>query len=267
MKRTSTRILVECSMMLALATVLSMLKLVEMPYGGSVTLASMLPILIVAYRHGVRYGLLCGACYALMQQLLGLKNLSYFTTWYSVVAVIVLDYLLAFVLIGLGGAFRKKMKSQSLSLFCGCVLVCVVRYVLHTLSGATVWAGLSIPSEAALVYSLGYNATYMLPETIILCAVAYYLGGMIDFSREMPTRMRSSLTQSDRAFFYVALSGLCALTGLIVEVCLIFPQLQMEDGSFSLSGLGSVPWGLCAVIAVASVAITAALYRIAARKR
>lgn len=266
MKRNSTRILVECSMMVALATVLSLLKLVEMPYGGSVTLASMLPILLIAYRHGTRYGLLSGACYAVIQQLLGLKNLSYFTTWYSIVAVILLDYILAFLVIGLGGLFRQRIKNQSLSIFSGSVLVCVIRYILHTIAGATVWAGLSIPTEAALVYSIGYNATYMLPETIILCAVAYYLGGMIDFTRDTPTRVPSRFDGNERAFVFTALSGLWALIGLIVEVCLIFPKLQMEDGSFSLVGLGSVAWGWCIAVAVVFASLSAVFYYLATRK-
>lgn len=266
MKRNSTRILVECSMMVALATVLSLLKLVEMPYGGSVTLASMLPILLIAYRHGTRYGLLSGACYAVIQQLLGLKNLSYFTTWYSIVAVILLDYILAFLVIGLGGLFRQRIKNQSLSIFSGSVLVCVIRYILHTIAGATVWAGLSIPTEAALVYSIGYNATYMLPETIILCAVAYYLGGMIDFTRDTPTRVPSRFDGNERAFVFTALSGLWALIGLIVEVCLIFPKLQMEDGSFSLVGLGSVSWGWCIAVAVVFASLSAVFYYLATRK-
>lgn len=266
MKRNSTRILVECSMMVALATVLSLLKLVEMPYGGSVTLASMLPILLIAYRHGTRYGLLSGACYAVIQQLLGLKNLSYFTTWYSIVAVILLDYILAFLVIGLGGLFRQRIKNQSLSIFSGSVLVCVIRYILHTIAGATVWAGLSIPTEAALVYSIGYNATYMLPETIILCAVAYYLGGMIDFTRDTPTRVPSRFDGNERAFAFTALSGLWALIGLIVEVCLIFPKLQMKDGSFSLVGLGSVAWGWCIAVAVVFASLSAVFYYLATRK-
>ena len=265
MKRNTTRILVECSMMIALATVFSVLKLVEMPYGGSVTLASMLPILLVSYRHGVRYGLLSGACYALVQQLLGLKNLSYFTTWYSVLAVILLDYLLAFVAIGLGGLVRGRIQKQSLALFSGSVLVCVIRYLLHTLSGATVWAGLSIPSGAALLYSLGYNATYMLPETIILCAVAYYLGGMIDFSRDMPTRMRTSPADG-RSLYLLGASGLSLLVGLIVEVCLIFPSMQMEDGSFSLLGLGDVRWGICLIVGLVSAVLSITLYKLALKK-
>ena len=78
-------ILAECSIMVSLATVLSVFKLFEMPYGGSITLASFLPIVVVAYRHGSRAGLSSALCASLIQLLLGLKNFSYFTSWQSIV--------------------------------------------------------------------------------------------------------------------------------------------------------------------------------------
>ena len=158
-RREKTKKLVECSLMIALGTVLSILPLFEMPYGGSITLASMLPCLLIAYRHGMAWGLGASAVYAVVQQLLGLKNLSYFTTWQSIVAIILLDYLIAFVVIGFGGIFRKSIQRQNLSMASGALVACVLRYICHVISGATVWAGLSIPTQAALAYSFSYNAT------------------------------------------------------------------------------------------------------------
>ena len=147
MKRKSNLVkrLTESSVMVALATVLSLFKLVEMPYGGSVTVASMLPVLIVSYRHGLVWGIGSGTVYALIQQLLGLNNLSYVTGWQSVLAVIILDYVLAFTAVGLGGIFKGKIaldrassaKKQSAELALGMVFVCVLRYVCHTAAGAT----------------------------------------------------------------------------------------------------------------------------------
>ena len=72
----TVRSLVESAMMVALATVLSIFKLIEMPYGGSVTIASMLPMVILAYRNGIGWGLGSGLVYAAIQQLLGLNDLS-----------------------------------------------------------------------------------------------------------------------------------------------------------------------------------------------
>ena len=133
-----TKKLVECALLVAVGTVLSLFSVVQMPYGGSVTLASMLPVILIAYRHGLGWGLGSGAVYAVVQQLLGLKNLSYFTTWQSIVAVILLDYMIAFVVTGLGGVFRRVVKQQNLALVYGSILVGVLRYVCHVISGATV---------------------------------------------------------------------------------------------------------------------------------
>ena len=83
--------LVESALLLAIATVLSMIKLLDMPYGGSVTACSALPILLIAYRHGTGWGLFTGLVYSLLQLLLGMNTLSYCTTPLSVVAVILLD--------------------------------------------------------------------------------------------------------------------------------------------------------------------------------
>ena len=243
MKRNEkTKKLVESALMIALGTVLSILPIVEMPYGGSVTVASMLPCLLIAYRHGTLWGLGTGAVYALLQQLLGLKNLTYFTTWQSVVAIILLDYLLAFVVIGLGGVFRKRIANQALSLSAGALLACVLRYACHVISGATVWAGLSIPTEAALVYSFGYNATYMIPETIVLVLVAYYLGSVMDFNRELPVRKLQD-TGCKEAAILNAIAVLLGVVAAIIDVSLIFANLQNpESGSFDITMLTAEPF-------------------------
>ena len=239
MKQTlRTRRLVEASLLIALATVLSILKIAELPYGGSITLASMFPILLLSYRHGVRWGLGGGLVYGVLQQLLGLNNLSYFTTWQSVLAIIFLDYIIAFAVVGLGGIFRRAVTRQSLSLTTGAVFVCVLRYLCHVVSGATVWAGLSIPSGAALAYSFVYNATYMIPETIVLVSVAYYLGSLLDFRRDQPVRMARTRQMPAQVGALSALASVVALIGGVVDVSLIFPRLQnAETGKFDLSGL------------------------------
>ena len=125
------RILVESAIMIALATVLSVFKLAELPYGGSITLASMLPIAVLAYRHGTLRGLGAGLVYGVIQQLLGLKNLSYFTTPQSIVAIILLDYAVAFAVIGLAGIFRRLVRRQSAAMLLGTLLAhCQVQELL-----------------------------------------------------------------------------------------------------------------------------------------
>ena len=234
-----SRKLVECALLVAIASILSIIKLAQMPYGGSVTLASMLPLILIAYRHGLGWGLGSGFVYGIIQQLLGLKNLSYVTTWQSVLAVILLDYLIAFMVLGFGGVFRKIFRKQNLALTVGALLGSALRYLCHVIAGATVWAGLSIPTAAALNYSLVYNATYMLPETIILVIIAFYLGSLIDFRAERPVRMSAAESKiSARADLTTILASVVALGALVFDIATIFGHLQNADsGEFDISGL------------------------------
>lgn len=232
----------ESAVMISLACVLSLLKLAEMPAGGSVTFASMLPVVILAYRYGTRWGILCSFSYGVLQQLLGLKTLSYVSGWQSVLAVIFLDYLIAFGVIGLAGVFRRAARSQAAALAFGSVLVCVLRYFCHVISGATVWAGLSIPTEGALTYSLGYNLTYMLPETLILVIAAVYIGSFIDFTAATPSRMRRARTLSALAWGLFAGSGAVWVGALSYDTVTIFYSLQSQEGLFDFSGFAAVNW-------------------------
>ena len=272
-----TKKLTESSLMVAFATVLSMLKLIEMPYGGSVTLASMLPILIVSYRFGVGTGLMSGVVYAVIQQLLGLNNLSYVTGWQSVLAVIFLDYVLAFTVIGLGGIFKNKLKvfeenhpkRQAAELATGMAFVCILRYICHTVAGATVWAGLSIPTEAALIYSISYNATYMLPETIVSVLVAFWMGTVIDFSQNVPTRFLSSAIGAIKGASYEIMMHFATLISLFtvaLDTLFIAPHLQdAESGEFTLSYLTDVNWILITVFTLIGIAASVILIVIAKR--
>ena len=254
-----TRILIESAMMIALSTVLSIFKLIEMPYGGSVTIASMLPMVILAYRHGIGCGLASGLAYAALQQFLGLNTLSYVTGWQSIVAIILLDYIVAFTVVGLGGVFKKITKSERTALVLGTVLVAVLRYLCHVISGATVWAGLSIPTEAALIYSIGYNATYMLPEAIITAAVAYYISSLIDFKKEIPSRRTESL--GSEGIPYKALGGATLLLGFLIDVWMIVPFLQdATTGEFTLRGLKEVDVISLSVVSLVSVIASVYLF-------
>ncbi len=266
-----TRKMVEAALLIALGTILSVIKLAELPYGGSITLASMLPLILLSYRHGVRWGLGGSAVYAVLQQLLGLNHLSYFTTWQSVLAIILLDYLVAFTVAGLGGVLRPVVKEQRWAVVFGAALVCLLRYTCHVISGATVWAGLSIPTGAALVYSLGYNATYMLPETLVTVVTAFYLGSLIDFRREQPVRLVTRRTASPEGNMLAALAGLFAFGGLVADVALIFPHLQnAESGEFDFSGLAVASfvdsfWLPVVIVTVATAAVVTVL--LLARRR
>ncbi len=251
----TARKLTESAVLLAIATVLSLIKVADLPYGGSITIASMLPIILISYRYGIRWGLLSGLAYAALQQLFGLNTLSYATSAQAMIAIILLDYIIAFTISGLGGVFRKKL-SQPVALVLGALLVGLLRFICHFISGATVWAGLSIPNEAALLYSLGYNATYMIPETIILMIVAYYLGSVLDFGslNLRPYRKTDSKINSVPVLKWIG--GVILSAALCFDTVMVFSQLQNpETGEFDITGLSNVSWiwviiiSICAVIA------------------
>ncbi len=223
--------------MVALSTVLSIIKIINMPYGGSVTIASMLPIAIAVYRHGTAWGLGAALTNAAIQLLLGLNTLSYFTTWQSVLAIILLDYIVAFGVFALAGIFRRIEKRQNYAILYGILFCSFLRYLCHVISGATLWAGLSIPTEAALIYSVSYNATYMLPETIVLATIGIYLTSVIDFKSSIPTRVKKS-NMSKGELYSTMGAGFLSIVTVIADVCIIFPHLQNADsGEFTISGI------------------------------
>ena len=259
-----TRALVESALLVAVATVLSLIKMAELPYGGSITLASMFPIILVSYRHGMLWGLGAGTVFGALQQVLGLDNLSYVTGWQSVLAVIFLDYIIAFAVAGLGGAFRRLEKrgmAQSVVLTLGALLVGILRYACHVVSGATVWAGLSIPDAAALMYSFIYNATYMIPETIVLMIVSFALGNMLDFSRVVPVRF-SEQKKVHKASPYLFVSAIViAAAALIYDVVTLFSHMQSPDtGEFDVTMLSEVSWTAFIVVSVVGAVLVTALF-------
>lgn len=257
-----TRRLIETAVMLALATVLSILKVAELPYGGSVTFASMLPLAIIAYRYGLGWGFVSGLVFGVIQQLLGLKNLSYFTAWYSILAIIFLDYLIAFAVLGLSASFRK-LKSQPTALVLGAALACIVRYLCHVASGATVWAGLSIPTKDAMLYSLVYNATYMIPETIVLLIAAYFIASKLDFRGDQiaPYKTPEGKAQASGLTW---IGGLAIVGAIAFVVATLFKNMQNGDtGEFDITGLANMTaweWATVVIVPVLALALTFALH-------
>ena len=249
--------------MVALSAVLSLFKLLEMPYGGSVTFASMLPIIVYSYRHGARWGISAALASSLVQLLLGLKNFSYFTTWQSIVVLALLDYVVAFAVFGIAPLFRKKL-SYGAAIFASALVPSVIRYACHVISGATIWSGLSIPTEAALVYSLGYNATYMIPETIVLTLAAVYLASAVDFTKSIPTRAKSEKNQT---YIPKTIGALVLIGAVIFDTVKIFEVVQdAETGEFILTNLGSVNWLAVTIVTAVAVVIFVALNVFAAKR-
>lgn len=164
-----TRMLCEGALMVALAQILGYLKLAEAPNGGSITFA-MFPIILFAVRWGLRPGLMAGFLFGLLQLIF---DGAYASGWQSML----LDYLVAFTPLGLAGLFRGK----SWGLFAGTLAGCLARFAIHYISGVTVYKILA-PTEflnwtfsSPALYSLVYNGSYMLPNTIITLLISVVL--------------------------------------------------------------------------------------------
>lgn len=164
------RALCEGAIMLALALVLNWVSkpiFANMPNGGSVTLG-MFPILLYAHRWGVGRGLIMGLGYGLIDMIF---DGGYAWGWQSML----LDYLLAYTALGLGGLFRGK----AWGIFPGIAVGCLARFAVHHLSGITIYKIL-VPTEVAgfgvfqnpHLYSLVYNGVYMVPNTLIALVIA-----------------------------------------------------------------------------------------------
>ncbi|MCI8553625.1 MAG: hypothetical protein HFJ80_01605 [Clostridiales bacterium] len=264
MKKNSVVRLTESGIMLAFAIVLSLVKLVDLPYGGSITLCSMLPVLIIAYRYGTAWGLFTASAFGVLQMLTGMSSVRYGTSFLSVSAIVLFDFLLAFAVLGLGGVFRGKVRGQGAALMAGSLLACVLRYLCHTLVGCTVWAGLSIPTQDALLYSLAYNATYMVPETIITLLGACYLSRVLDFGSENITRVQPQSRRPDLQVLFSGIAKTLLAAAAVWDLKEIAFCLQGDEG-FDITGIQQVNW-LSVGIATAAAAALAALFFLLCRR-
>lgn len=168
-----TRILVECALMIAVGTVLANIKIFTMPNGGSITLLSMLPFVLVSFRHGTKWGLFTGLVNSLLQMMLGfwappVPSFLYF------LGEVLLDYVLAFMALGLADVFARPFKDRTVGVAVGTAAVCLLRFLCSFFSGVLIWGNLS-DGLPAWTYSLSYNASYMLPETILTVVGAVLL--------------------------------------------------------------------------------------------
>lgn len=201
-----TKKLVTTAMLLAFALILSLIQIFRLPFGGSVTLVSMLPVILIGYMYGTKHGLLSALVYSVLQMLVGMGTVSSFflpgesqMALYAAILICVIDYILAYSCLGLGGIFKSKVKSPLGALILG-VAVCIIsRYIMHIISGYIffgTWAewffadstGLSqigafkgfcnwvmnnfSGNGLSMLYSFIYNGAYMIPELIITLIVA-----------------------------------------------------------------------------------------------
>ena len=144
-----TRILVEGAMLIALATILSYIKFYDLPFGGSITL-EMLPLVIMGLRNGPKWGCFTGFVHGLLQMIIGFSNVMYCATLLSQIGCILLDYLLAFTVLGLAPVFATVCgKHVKIGYVVGAIICGILRFVC----------------------SVTYNGSYMVPDIIILAVI------------------------------------------------------------------------------------------------
>ena len=202
-----TRRLTESAMLLAVAIVLELVSkmfIPEFPFGGQLTLVSMLPVVLISYRHGLKWGLCSAFAYALLEMAIGTKTVmaafqpDYFGEGVMIANALImcaLDYVVAFTVLGLGGCFRNKIQNPGVSLMTGSLVALGARYVAHIASGYILFAGYAewfftqegfpawgaglveslSPGVLGFVYSVVYNGMYMIPEMILTAVVALLL--------------------------------------------------------------------------------------------
>lgn len=192
-----TRILTECAILLSVATVLSFFPKIDGIWarGGSITICSMLPIILISFRHGIKWGLLTGFAFSVLQLFTG----GFYpagTTLTAAFLTLLLDYIIPYTIIGLGGMFKNKFKSITGELVLGSIVVLTLRYLCHVFSGYVLWMSLETASEYLatpgftlgewalgsfsgktlfLVYDFIYNGSYMIPEIIITAVGAFLI--------------------------------------------------------------------------------------------
>lgn len=163
-----TRIMVEGAMLIALATVLSFLKFGEMPFGGAITL-EMIPLVVMGFRNGAKWGVFTGFVHGLLQMIIGFSNVMYCATLAAQIGCILLDYLLAFSVLGLGMVFAfGYKKNKVVGAVCGSVIVGALRFLCSFVSGIVLWGSYAPEGMNVALYSLIYNGSYMLADTVIV---------------------------------------------------------------------------------------------------
>ena len=181
--------LVEGAMMLAVAWVIDYIcalapyNAILFPAGGSITVG-MLPIIYYAYRHGASWGVGAGLVFSGLQIVLGWYPPPA-NTWWAFILCVLLDYVIAFSIIGIAPLFARlfgnnKSSRRLVGYGVGGVIVCVLRYLSSVLSGGILWGSYAPEGMNPWIYSLVYNAGYMLPNAILTGALAVLLCKALD---------------------------------------------------------------------------------------
>lgn len=178
-KMSNTKKIVTGAIMVALATVLSYIRIKWLPWGGSITVLSMLPIVVYSIKYGVKWGLAASFVFSLTQFIQGITDglFGWGLSTTMLIACILLDYILAYTSIGIAGIFRKKGICGWIA---GTVIALSTRFVLHIISGVVIWEAAGklwegFSTKNSWLYSFLYNGSFMLPEIVFTTIAAVIL--------------------------------------------------------------------------------------------
>ena len=170
-----TRVLVEGALMIAAATVLSYLKLFDLPQGGAITL-EMIPLVLMALRNGTKWGCFTAFVHSIIQLIIGFSNVMYCATLGAQILCVLLDYVLAFTALGFAKVFADMFKKNPvLGATVGAVIVGVIRFICSFLSGWILWGSYAWEGWSPEAYSFVYNISYMGPNILIMGVVIFLL--------------------------------------------------------------------------------------------
>lgn len=154
---------------IALGTVLSMFKPIEMPLGGGVTIMSMVPIAMMVIMLGTKWGFLATFVYSLIQLALSfVEVMGWGLTPASIIATFLIDYILAYTVLGFAGIFRRR---GTFGIVLGVALAVFLRFVCHFITGGVIF-DIWCEWDNAWWYSFCYNGAYMLPELVITAVLS-----------------------------------------------------------------------------------------------
>jgi thiamine transporter len=178
-----TRVLTEAAIAVALSFVLGLFVLFKMPFGGSISL-EMIPLILLSLRQGWRVGVVAGVTYGLLDLAID--------PFVVHPLQLLLDYPLAFGVLGLAGLFKPTVRGAVL----GATVAVLARFVCHFLSGVVFFASYAPEGWNPYIYSAAYNAAYLVPSLLIAIAVVVVLMKALDAAQPSPrqVRYRSSTT-------------------------------------------------------------------------
>ena len=191
-----TKRLTESAMLLAVAVVLELVSKMFIPpmtLGGHLTIVHMLPVVLISYRHGMKWGFTAAFAYSLIQTMLGMDSVSAAFLPGSdefmgakAFVMLLMDYILAYTMLGLGGLFRNRIANGGMALMCGSLVALSARFATHIASGYILYSSWAewfftqdgfpawgswlvenlSPDVLGFVYSVVYNGMFMIPEII-----------------------------------------------------------------------------------------------------